>query len=388
MTERFEPGGMKLSEILEKLDEGMREYMATDKYRQYLKAMAVFHDYSARNVTLILMQKPDATQVAGYRTWLSKFERHVIKGEKGIRIIAPMPCEVVVERERIDPATRLAVKGPDGKSVMDRIVKKVPRFRMVSVFDVSQTEGKPVPQIETPDLEGDVLDYYSFLEAARRISPASIRIGEIHGTARGYFDPHGMEIAVASGMSQRQTVKTLVHELAHSVLHGAKTPGPDTKTREIEAESVAYAVCSHFGIDTSGYSFPYIAAWADGMKLDELRSSMDRISGASSRIIGGLEAEMASIDREGDAGELSLSIKRWFEECGMTGPGDGLSDPERLKAMLLGGDTSGIEARIDTILRENSGDSAVLQRADEVLEEISTFAARSRSSLERGIEAV
>ncbi|MCD8212002.1 MAG: DUF4314 domain-containing protein, partial [Oscillospiraceae bacterium] len=280
-----------MEEIGRQLEQGVRALFTTEQYTTYLKAMDKFHEYSFNNQVLIASQKPEATLVAGYRSWEKNFNRHVKKGEKGIRIIAPVPVKKKVQQ---DTGVQLA----DGTPQTEEVVQIIPRFRSVTVFDVSQTEGEPLP--ERPNVQmltDDVESFDAFMHALEKISPVPIRFDEISGTANGYYDATEKEIVIRRGMSESQTVKTAIHETVHARLHdpdNARNAGRRTEqvTREVEAESTAFLVCHHFGIDTGAYTFPYIAAWSSSVEMKELRSSMDRICDAATEIIDDLTAQL------------------------------------------------------------------------------------------------
>jgi len=259
--------------------------------------MSKFHNYSLNNTILIAMQNPDATLVAGFKSWQNNFGRHVKQGEKGIRIFAPAPYKKKVEREKKNPKTDEPVRDNSGLVVMEEVEITIPAFRVVSVFDVSQTEGKELPSIGVDELSGGVEDYDSFVEVLTKISPVPISFEKIDGGAKGYFSQITKSIGVQEGMSQSQTVKTLIHEVAHATLHDKdkSIENKDRNTKEVEAESVAYTVCSHFGIDTSEYSFGYIAGWSSGRQMEELKASLNIIRSAASDIITAMEHEFMKV---------------------------------------------------------------------------------------------
>ena len=267
----------QLKQITEQLEQGVAEIFTSEKYTEYLNTMAKFHNYSFNNTLLIAMQKPEATLVAGYQAWQKKFNRQVKRGEKGIQIIAPAPFKEKQEIEKTDPETGEIVIGEDGQPETEVVERVITRFRVTTVFDVSQTTGEPIPEFEVSELEGDVLIYHDFMEALKTVAPVPIRFIEIDGEAKGFYQLVDKYIAVQPGMSEAQTMKTAVHETAHAVLHDrdqmeAEGIVKDQLTREVEAESVAYVVCNHFGLDTSEYSFSYIASWSS-VKLMTLHAS-------------------------------------------------------------------------------------------------------------------
>ena len=280
-----------LDEIMKALEEGVKDFMETDTYKAYLRAVGKFHNYSMNNVMLITMQRPDATLVAGYNTWKKSFNRNVKRGEKGLKIIAPMPVSVEKEEDRVDQY---------GNTYKEKVTVTVPRFRAVTVFDVSQTDGDPLPDISPAELKNEVNNYSAFLKAVEKASDVPINFISIEGSAKGYFNVANNEISVAKGMSESQTLKTLIHEIAHSVLHNKDNGGVfiDTKTKEVQAESVAFSVCSHFGIDTSEYTFPYVTAWAGDKDLKTLRNSMDTIKDTASLLIHRIEDNYKTLTQE------------------------------------------------------------------------------------------
>ena len=300
MTEK-----QKVKEITDRLEEGLKELFEGEKYKSYLNTMSKFHNYSANNIQLIEMQCPDATYVAGYKAWQKNFERHVNRGERGIRILAPSPYKIKEEQEKIDPVTNEPVLDRDGMPVMEEVEIKIPAFRVVTVFDYSQTDGKELPGLGVNELHGDVERYRDFMEALERVSPVPIRYEEMEGDRKGYFIDLSRPIAIKEGMSEAQTAKTGVHEVAHAKLHAReaeqdteKAVYKDRETKEVEAESIAYTVCQHFGIDTSDYSFGYIAGWSSGKEMPELKSSLDTIRRTSSELIKGIEAQLLEIEKE------------------------------------------------------------------------------------------
>ena len=293
----------KVKEITDRLEEGLKELFEGEKYKSYLNTMSKFHNYSANNIQLIEMQCPGATYVAGYKKWQKEFERHVNKGERGIRILAPAPYKIKEEQEKIDPVTNEPVLDRDGMPVMEEVEIKIPAFRVVTVFDYSQTDGKELPGLGVNELHGDVERYRDFMEALERVSPVPIRYEGMEGDRKGYFIDLNRPIAIKEGMSEAQTAKTGVHEVAHAKLHAKEIEQEtgtvkDRETKEVEAESIAYTVCQHFGIDTSDYSFGYIAGWSSGKEMPELKSSLDTIRRTSSELIKGIEAQLLEIEKE------------------------------------------------------------------------------------------
>lgn len=347
----------RLREITASIETGIKELFESDKYRQYLTTMSRFHKYSVNNTMLIYLQKPDATVVAGFNKWKDQFERNVMKGEKGIKIIAPTPYKKMIEQEKLDPDTRLPILDADGKVITEEKEIKIPMYKPVTVFDVSQTEGKPLPQLAS-DLQGNVQNYDVFMEALKRSAPVPIKIIPLAVNIDGYFDTEHQSIAIREGMSEVQTVSATVHEIAHSKLHYKELPevreqwklvmvsdggtrrdyagGFDSQAEaeaaaeavlwkvvdenqfewrlevdedtsiaefvkksrnmeEVQAESVSFAVSAYYGIATGENSFGYIASWSKGKELSELRESLETINKTSSALITDIDRNYAAI---------------------------------------------------------------------------------------------
>ena len=305
----------KLKEITDRLEQGITELFDSERYREYLRVMSKFHNYSFNNTLLIAMQKPDASLVAGFSAWKNNFGRNVIKGQKGIKIIAPSPYKVKQEMKKIDPHTQQPIIGKDGKPVTEEKEITIPAYKVVSVFDVSQTEGRELPDIAVNELTGDVERYRDFFAALEKTSPVPIGFEQIPGSSHGYYHLEDKRIAIDEGMSEIQTLKTAIHEIAHAKLHDIDLNAPeneqqpriDRRTREIEAESVAYTVCQHYGLDTSDYSFGYVAGWSSGRELSELKSSLETIRSAAAEIINSIDETLAELskaqDKEQTAGQ-------------------------------------------------------------------------------------
>ena len=305
----------KLKEITDRLEQGITELFDSERYREYLRVMSKFHNYSFNNTLLIAMQKPDASLVAGFSAWKNNFGRNVIKGQKGIKIIAPSPYKVKQEMKKIDPHTQQPIIGKDGKPVTEEKEITIPAYKVVSVFDVSQTEGKELPDIAVDELTGDVERYRDFFAALEKTSPVPIGFEQIPGSSHGYYHLEDKRIAIDEGMSEIQTLKTAIHEIAHAKLHDIDLNAPeneqqpriDRRTREVEAESVAYTVCQHYGLDTSDYSFGYVAGWSSGRELSELKSSLETIRSAAAEIINSIDETLAELskaqDKEQTAGQ-------------------------------------------------------------------------------------
>jgi len=310
----------QVREITDKLEQGIKELFESERFKEYLRTMSKFYNYSFNNTLLIAMQKPEATYVAGYTSWQRNFDRQVMKGEKGIKILAPAPYKAQEEREKIDPVTQKPVIGADGNAVTETVEVLRPAFKVVSVFDVSQTDGKELPDIIVDELKGTVENYEAFFDALKQESPVPISFEDIPGGAKGFFSPVESRIAIQEGMSEIQTVKTAIHEIAHAKLHAfkpdEKTAPEDKKdrhTKEVEAENVAYTVCQRYGIETSDYSFGYIAGWSSGKETKELKSSLDTIRKTAAEMIEGIDAKLKELvaSREQaveQAGEIAVSI--------------------------------------------------------------------------------
>ena len=345
----------QVREITDKLEQGIKELFESDRFKEYLRTMSKFYHYSFSNTLLIAMQKPEATYVAGYTSWQRNFDRQVMKGEKGIKILAPAPYKAKEEREKIDPSTQKPVLDADGNPVTETVEVMRPAFKVVSVFDISQTDGKELPDIIVDELSGSVENYAAFLEALKQESPVPISFEDIPGGAKGYFSPVENRIAIQEGMSEIQTIKTAIHEIAHAKLHSIDRPEPeptwkivmiseggtkrdflsgfaseteanaaaehegwhfvdenrfewrleieedasavqdmrkDRHTKEVEAESVAYTVCQRYGIETSDYSFGYIAGWSSGKETKELKGSLETIRKTAAEMIDSIDAKL------------------------------------------------------------------------------------------------
>lgn len=295
----------KLKEITDRLEQGITELFESERYKEYLRVMSKFHNYSFNNTLLIAMQKPDASLVAGFSSWKNNFGRNVMKGEKGIKIIAPSPFTVKQEVEKTDPQTGKPVIGKDGKPVTEEKEIKVPAYKVVSVFDVSQTEGRELPDIAVDELTGDVDRFKDFFAALEQASPVPVGFEKIEGSAHGYYHLEEKRIAIDKGMSDLQTLKTAIHEIVHAKLHDIDLNAPkeeqkprvDRRTREVEAESVAYTVCQHYGLDTSDYSFGYVAGWSSGKELAELRGSLETIRNTAAEMINAIDGHFAELQK-------------------------------------------------------------------------------------------
>ena len=306
----------KLKEITDRLEQGIKELFDSDRYKEYLRVMSKFHNYSFNNTLLIAMQKPDASLVAGFQSWKNNFKRNVVKGAKGIKILAPSPFKIRQEMEKIDPETQKPVIGADGKPVKEEKEITIPAFKVVSVFDVSQTEGKELPDITVDMLTGDVEHFKDVFAALEKTSPVPIGFEKIEGNSHGYYHLEEKRIAIDEGMSELQTIKTAIHEIAHAKLHDIdpnapkeeQADRPDRRTREVQAESVAYAVCQHYGLDTSDYSFGYVAGWSSGRELDELKSSLETIRSTAAEIINSIDEHLQEIQKEHDKEQVQKEV--------------------------------------------------------------------------------
>ena len=301
----------RLQQITAGIEQGIKELFESEKYMRYLSVMSRFHRYSVNNTMLIYMQKPDATLVAGYNKWKNQFERHVKRGEHGITIIAPTPFKKKIEEQKLDPDTKAPILDAEGKAVMEEREVEIPMFRPVKVFDVSQTDGKPLPELAST-LSGNVQNYEAFMEALRRSAPVPLSVEPMAANMDGYFSPDRQRIAIRAGMSEVQTVSAAVHEIAHSKLHnyakaqeeavraGDKEPPKkkDRNTEEVEAESISYAVCQYYGIQTGENSFGYIANWSQGKELPELRASLETINKAAGELIADIDRHYKVICKE------------------------------------------------------------------------------------------
>lgn len=300
----------QLKEITDRIEAGIRDIFESgdmEKYRNYLRTMSRFHNYSLNNQALIHLQRPDATLVAGYNRWRDKFSRHVLRGEKGITIIAPTPYKKKIEQEKLDPDTKLPILDADGKIVTEEKEIEIPMFRPVKVFDYAQTDGKPLPErVASPvaNLTGSVENYEAFMEALRRSSPVPVEFKPLSADMDGYFSPKSQSITLREGMSEVQTVSAAVHEIAHAKLHNyglqqaAERKAKSRNTEEVEAESISFMVCAYFGIETGANSFGYVATWSKNAELPEFRASLDTIGKTANGIITDVEKHFAEVCKE------------------------------------------------------------------------------------------
>jgi hypothetical protein len=310
---KYKTSKEKMKEITDRLEEGIRDIFESGKYQQYLQTMSKFHRYSLNNTILISLQKPDATLVASFNKWRDQFGRNVKKGERGIRIIAPAPYKMKQSMEKIDPRTKKPAKDAQGNTIYEEKEINMQGFKVVSVFDVSQTEGDPLPELAST-LEGSVNQYKRLFTALRKSSPVPIDFADLNPSTDGVFNMEKNQITIRSGMSEVQTVSAVVHEIAHAKLHSRQNmpdnnnPNsqlPDNHTREVEAESVSFAVCSALGIETNDNSFGYIAAWSRDKELPELRASLERISKTASELIDDITVNLETLAKDEPAAEYA-----------------------------------------------------------------------------------
>lgn len=359
----------------------------------YLKTMSKLHNYSFNNSLLIAMQKPNATMVAGYTSWKVNFHRNVMKGEKGIRILAPSPYKISKDVEKIDPKTKQPMIGKDGEPIRERIQVTIPAYRVTTVFDVSQTQGKPIPEIATV-LTDDVKDYKYFLNAIKEISPVPIEMREINSGANGYYHLEDKIIAIKEGMSQAQTLKTAIHELSHAKLHDKdvgleKDKQLDKRTKEVQAESVAYTVCCHYGLDTSDYSFGYIAEWSSNKELDELKKSMDIIRSTASEIIKDIDITLIRIEQEERIENLALEIGEFIKDYDYYEYMDVVDDAEKLiediKADIQSGNIEYLQKWFISI-GEEKGAVDMCEQAREIAEQLNDYLKEEPVSRTKAVE--
>lgn len=386
----------KVKEITDKLEAGIKELMESSKFKEYLKCLSKFHNYSLGNTILIAMQKPDATLVAGYTAWKNQFGRQVQKGEQGIRILAPTPYKKKMEVDIVDPSTGQVRINPDGTKQTELKEIMVPAFKVVSVFDVSQTDGRPLPSIGVNELTGDVRQYEMFFEALKRSCPVHIGFEQIDSGAKGYYHTVEHRIALQKGMSQVQTIKTLIHEMTHQKLHSMdpkelppEEPRLTRNAKEVEAESVAYTVAQHFGIETSDYSFAYIAGWSAGKDTQELKASLDRIRKAADEMITGIDEQLQVLRKEKvelmemTAEGIAIRLDELSYAYDYYGYSDAVEDPkaaiQATKEMLLEGgeQTQGITDFLQEIIDDNgeysTGAAALMAEVNAFSEEVALF---------------
>lgn len=386
----------QIKEITDKLDAELKSFVDSDKFKSYLKTMSKFHNYSFNNTILIAMQKPDASLVAGFRAWETNFNRHVKKGEKGIKILAPAPFKKNIEQEKVDPDTKMPIYDADGNVKKEVVQITVPSYKVATVFDVSSTEGEPLPQIGVDELTGNVEGYKDLIVAIKNIAPVPVEMAEIDSGAKGYFSPSEQKIVINEGMSELQTLKTLIHETAHSLLHdkdGSKIEGLDDtekKTRnskEVEAESVAYTVCEYFGIDTSDYSFGYIAGWVRTLELMELKESMETIRKTASHVISGIEDKLKELALE----QLAVNLDEMAYDWDTYGYKDAVDDREVNVNVILKdlqrGDIESERLFLSEIISEEENPE-ILSKAQELLKKVDALSSKKESKVEKTVSTI
>lgn len=305
----------KIKELTDKLEAGIKEVFTSGRYREFLSAMNKFHSYSYNNTMLILMQKPEASYVAGFKTW-ETLGRRIKKGEKGITILAPCPYKTVNYVDVVDPNTGQVKRDEQGNPMKER--KKIARasFKAIAIFDISQTEGKPLPEL-VKELQGEIQDYKVLMDSVKEVAPVPIRFEEWDARKKGHYDLGKKEIVIKSGMSELQTVKTAIHETAHSILHKDQAHVKDKKTMEVQAESISYIVCQRLGLDTSDYSFGYLAGWSSNKELPELKSSLQTIQDTAREVIEQLDRAILK-----NTNNLDISLAIADEPLKIPGIGD------------------------------------------------------------------
>lgn len=298
----------KVKEILEQLEDGVKEVFNSEKYKNYLKTMSNFHNYSFNNSFLICMQKPDSTLVAGFNTW-KKLKRNVSKGEKGIAILAPCSFNSYIEKEKVDPVTNKPIINRDtGEIEKVKVPVVANRFKIVYVFDISQTSGEPVPSL-VDELKGNINEYNNFIESLKMISDFPIEFIDMSDSSKGYCDFNNKVIAIKKGMDEKQVLKTAIHEIAHSMLHGKDNGNLDRRTAEVQAESIAFVVCNYYGIDTKDYSFAYVASWSKGKDIKELKNSLSVIQRTSNLLINKINGMYKELTRSKEVVKLEPGRK-------------------------------------------------------------------------------
>lgn len=378
-----------LDEITAKLEAGIKEIFSSGKFADYLKVMSRFHRYSLNNTLLIALQNPEASLVAGYHAWQKKFERHVNKGEQAIRIIAPVEEKRLVEKEKLDPKTKQPVLDAQGNPVMEETEVTVKRFRVVPVFDVSQTEGKELPSL-AKELQGNVADYDLLFEAMKSVSPVPIEFKAMKAGKDGYYHLKDKKIALRQGMSEIQTVATAIHEISHAKLHdrdpqqrGAKEAEKvkDSRTQEVEAESIAYAVCQYYGIETADNSFGYLAGWSSDKDLSELKASLQTIRDTASELITSIDEKVLSLKQEI---EIEAPKTREAAVKAVKGKVAALAEAledyqfEALPAGELSLEGSGVRPWLETVVREDRSPyttqaAKLLQQIDQIEESAASY---------------
>ena len=344
----------RMKEITDRLETGIQELFESERYKAYLTSMAKFHSYSFNNTLLIAMQ--GGQLVAGYNKWRDDFHRNVRRGEKGIKILAPAPYKVKKEVPKLDEQGQ-PVMDKDGNPVTEKKEIQVPAFKIVSVFDVSQTEGEPLPSIGVDELAGNVEQYEDFFKALEQTSPVPMAFEDIPGGSHGYYHLIDKRIAIQENMSELQTLKTAIHEIAHAKLHAIdpeapvteQADRPDSRTREVQAESVAYAVCQHYGLDTSDYSFGYVAGWSSGKDLKELRASLETIRATAHELITTIDGHLAELQQQRQAQQtVEQTVEPTMEQAAEQPAPDSVFSklpPEQQQEM-----TDGVKAMLQTLI--------------------------------------
>lgn len=386
----FKSDKEKLSEITDSIEKGIKELFASDKYKQYLQTMSRFHRYSVNNQMLIFMQKPDASLVAGFNKWKDSFGRNVRRGEKGIKIIAPAPYKKKIEKEKLDPDTKLPILDENGQPIKEVAEVSTSTFKVVSVFDVSQTEGKPLPELSS-DLTGSVEHYDAFIEAIKRSSPVPIDFKPIENGADGFFSYDNQSITLREGMSETQTVCAAIHEMAHATLHNYSRKNKDETdverkdrhTEEVESESIAYAVCAYYGIETGENSFGYLASWSSDKELKELKASLETINKTSSELITAIDRNFKEVCKEQGIDlsakadpitALATDLDRFAYDYDTYDYNDRVSDPQGNISDLVGeissGNCSDVADWLRGIINDNTEYS---QTAQSLLDRLTSY---------------
>lgn len=369
----------RVKEITEKLEQSIKELFESKKYADYLKMMSKLHQYSFNNSMLIAMQKPDATMVAGFTSWEANFHRHVKKGESGIKILAPSPYKITKDIVKTDENQKV-IFDKDGRPVFDRVEVTIPAYKVTTVFDVSQTYGEPIPELAT-NLTEDVKDYDRFLNAIREVSPVPIEIQSIDSAANGYYDLVDKKIVIKESNSQSQILKTAIHELSHAKLHDKETGTEgniDRRTKEVQAESIAYTVCCHYGLDTSDYSFGYIAGWSSDKDLDELKRSMNTIRSTASEIIRGIDASLIRARQEEKIETLAIDIDRFSKDYDHYDYVDRVEDPEKhreeIKTDLRSGNVEHMQQWFKSVIEDSEPTDEYYNQAIDIARRIGEHA--------------
>lgn len=386
----FKSDKEKLKDITDSIEKGIKELFASDKYKQYLQTMSRFHRYSVNNQMLIFMQKPDASLVAGFNKWKDSFGRNVKRGEKGIKIIAPTPYKKKIEKEKLDPDTKLPILDENGQPIKEVAEVSTSTFKVVSVFDVSQTEGKPLPELSS-DLTGSVEHYDAFIEAIKRSSPVPIDFKPIENGADGFFSYDNQSITLREGMSETQTVCAAIHEMAHATLHNYSRKNKDETdverkdrhTEEVESESIAYAVCAYYGIETGENSFGYLASWSSDKELKELKASLETINKTSSELITAIDRNFKEVCKEQGIDlsakadpitALATDLDRFAYDYDTYDYNDRVSDPQGNISDLVGeissGNCSDVADWLRGIINDNTEYS---QTAQSLLDRLTSY---------------